>query len=248
MVSAKKDISSWNFKKLVIWNVVFIAIILSTIGNDFKTPWDDTIFFALNGSLQEGRGIWNGYWSITNSRLFDTFCAVFLGAVCLFYLIKNRENDLAERFSRVMLLVISVVLIMVLISRGFEHYYHQSPSQVLKPFVNINDLVSWLEVKTGTRKSFPSDHAAISFVTAILSWRYFGRKYGILLSVFALINATPRMVGGGHWFGDVWIGGMLLACIIAIWIIYSPLLHWVRRGVLKLFQLKIIKKFTANLS
>ncbi len=246
MRNTEIETSTWNLKKLILWNAIFIAVIVVFFGNDFKTPWDETIFFTLNGSLQEGRDIWNGYWAITNSRFFDSFSAIFLGTVCLIYLVKNPESNFAERLSRVLLLVISVVLIMVIISRGFEHYYHQSPSQVLTPFVNINDLVSWLEVKTGTRKSFPSDHAAISFVSAILAWRYFGQKYGLVLSIFALINATPRMVGGGHWFGDVWIGGMGLAGLIAVWIIYSPLLTWVKIVVKKLLKIEIIQNFTGK--
>ncbi len=238
---------SWNFKKLIGFNILFIAIILGFMGSEFKTPWDESIFFTLNGSLQEGRDVWNGYWAITNSRIFDTFSAIFLGCICFIYLIKNRENDFAERLSRVLLLVVSVILIMIIISRGFEHYYHQSPSQVLSPFININELVSWLEVKTGTRKSFPSDHAAISFVSAILSWRFFGRKYGVTLSIFAVINATPRMVGGGHWFGDVWIGGMLLACIISVWVIYSPLLFWIRIGIHNFLKLNFVQRITSLL-
>ncbi|MFD2204884.1 phosphatase PAP2 family protein [Kiloniella antarctica] len=248
MESANIKSMSWNFKKLIGFNVLIISIIFMFIGNDFKTPWDEAIFFMLNGSLQEERDIWNGYWAITNSRLFDTFSAVLLGFVCLVYLLKNRENVFAERLSRTLLLVISVILIMISISKGFEYYYHQSPSQILKPFININDLVSWLDVKTGTRKSFPSDHAAISFVSVILSWRFFGRKYGIFLTIFALINATPRMVGGGHWFGDVWIGGLLLACFISVWLIYSPFLSLVRVGVDKILKLKFFHKLTSRLS
>ena len=216
------------------------------IGDDFKTPWDETIFFALNGSLQEGRDLWNGYWAITNSRFFDSFSGLFIASLCFIYLLKNRENSFQERFSRVLLLVISVAAIMISISRGFNLYYHQSPSQVLSPFVNINDLVSWIEVKTGTRKSFPSDHAAISFVSVILMWRLFGRRYGLVMAIFALINATPRMVGGGHWFGDVAIGGLLLATFISVWAIYSPLLIWIKIAIEKIMSLNSISRFTAN--
>ncbi|MCZ4281176.1 phosphatase PAP2 family protein [Kiloniella laminariae] len=216
------------------------------VNHDFKTPWDEAAFLLLNGSLQEGRVIWNNYWAFTNSRIFDSLSAVFLGGCCLFYLVKNRKNSFEERLSRVILIVISVALVMLVIARGFNDYHHPSPSQLVEPFININELVSWIEVKTGTRKSFPSDHAAVSFICFLLMGHLFGRRYGLVLLLFCLVNATPRMVGGGHWFGDVWIGGVLLSLMVYSWAVYTPLLAAIRRLVSRLLKLKIFLRLTQN--
>ncbi|WP_085906395.1 phosphatase PAP2 family protein [Kiloniella majae] len=231
MKNSDQNLSSWNFKKLFMGNLIVGLAVYFFIDYEFKTPWDEQIFFYLNGSLQEGRTLWNNYWAFTNSKIFDSLSGLFLASLCLWYILLNRETSFQERLARVFLLVISVVITMIIISRGFELYYHQSPSQVLSPFININDLVSWIEVKTGTRKSFPSDHAAISFISVIFMWRYFGTSYGILVSCFALINASPRLVGGGHWFGDVAIGGVFLALMVTIWMIYTPMLTLMRKVV-----------------
>ena len=246
MNNSDQNLSLWNFKKLILWNMIVGLVIYFFIDSGFKTPWDEQIFFFLNGSLQEGRTIWNNYWAFTNSKIFDNLSGLFLGSLCLWYVLLNRENSFQERLARIFLLVIAVVITMIIISRGFELYYHQSPSQVLTPFININDLVSWIEVKTGTRKSFPSDHAAISFISVIFMWRYFGISYGILVSVFALINASPRLVGGGHWFGDVAIGGIFLAVMVTIWMIYTPMLNVMRKLVCWMFSKEPLDSLSKN--
>nr|WP_157230762.1 phosphatase PAP2 family protein [Kiloniella laminariae] len=238
--------SEWNLGWLLVCNFLVITAVFLLAEYDFKTPWDEAVFLFLNGSLQEGRDVWNNYWAFTNSRIFDSLSAVFLGGCCLFYLVKNRENSFGERFSRVILVVISVALVMLVIARGFNDYHHPSPSQLVSPFTDINELVSWIEVKTGTRKSFPSDHAAVSFICFLVMGRLFGRSYGLVLFLFCLVNATPRMVGGGHWFGDIWIGGTLLSLFIYSWTVYTPLLAVIRGSVARLFKLGIFARLVQN--
>ncbi|WP_162938209.1 phosphatase PAP2 family protein [Kiloniella sp. EL199] len=246
MNNSDQNLPAWNFKKLFLGNLIVGLVVYFSIDQGFKTPWDEQIFFYLNGSLQEGRTLWNNYWAFTNSKIFDSLSGLFLVALCLWYILFNRAACFQERLSRVFLLVVAVILTMIIISCGFELYYHQSPSQVLIPFVNINDLVSWIEVKTGTRKSFPSDHAAISFISVIFMWRYFGTSYGILVSFFAVINASPRLVGGGHWFGDVAIGGVFLAFMVTIWLIYTPMLNVMRKAVHWIFAKEPLVSFSKS--
>ncbi len=85
-----------------------------------------------------------------------------------------------------------------------------------RPFVDhvVNQLIQ----KSATSKSFPSDHAAISFALAgVLS--YFYPKWTIAIYVFAFLIALSRVFVGVHYPTDIVVGaavGIFSALIMRI--------------------------------
>jgi len=57
-------------------------------------------------------------------------------------------------------------------------------------------------------KSFPSDHAAISFATATVSFLWFPR-YAVIFLALALVIALSRVLVGVHRFVDVITGAFV---------------------------------------
>ena len=89
------------------------------------------------------------------------------------------------------------------------------PTKVpLKNSIKLSDFenITW-EVKDSSKKSFPGDHSAVLFIIATFVSYYARKWYAFFAITTALIFVIPRLVGGGHWFTDVFIGGGILTLI-----------------------------------
>jgi len=61
----------------------------------------------------------------------------------------------------------------------------------------------------GAQYSFPSGHASISFTTATILQKWYGKKIGIPAYTMAIITALSRMNDNKHWASDVTFGATL---------------------------------------
>ena len=125
-----------------------------------------------------------------------------------------------------------IAFIILLIGFGITDYFS---AQYIKPFIGrIRPSHSMLDsihllVNKGGKWSFPSNHAANSFVLAtILS--YFFSQWKYPLFILASLIGFSRIYVGVHYPGDVVFGALLGYCIA--WILLSI---WV---ILKMRELK----------
>ncbi len=81
-----------------------------------------------------------------------------------------------------------------------------------RPFVVLENVVMLVE-KSSLDKSFPSDHATLSFVLAFSVWWY-NKRWGTLLLVLAAFVSFSRVYSGVHFPLDI-VGGLLLAVTVS---------------------------------
>lgn len=83
-----------------------------------------------------------------------------------------------------------------------------------RPFIDheVFKLIS----KSGLEKSFPSDHAAISFAIAFVIF-FYNKKLGIVFLILALLVGVGRIFVGVHYPLDILAGGTVgfLSALIA---------------------------------
>ncbi|HLD00043.1 MAG TPA: phosphatase PAP2 family protein [Patescibacteria group bacterium] len=80
-------------------------------------------------------------------------------------------------------------------------FYHRP-----RPFVD--HLVNQLVFKDSGDKSFPSDHAALSFALAMAAYQY-DKKWGSVFFIFALFISLGRIASGIHYPFDVFGGAVI---------------------------------------
>ena len=98
---------------------------------------------------------------------------------------------------------------------------HPSPTLF---FEDINRLTQLTDVvtKDAARNSFPGDHGMMLMIFAAFMARYFGRKAFIAAVVFVIVFSAPRIMSGAHWFSDIYMGSLAIACITLSWFLLTP--------------------------
>lgn len=141
---------------------------------------------------------------------FWVFCARYLIVVLGFGMLWSIWNT-PERSTRgvLVLMMLAAIIVNETISWGIG-YFRFRP----RPFVN-NHLTPLVRIAPGM-KSFPSDHAVISFTVAtlVLVWWLLGAPAIAPLSVVAMfltagLISGARVVCGVHYPSDVLAGGVL---------------------------------------
>lgn len=85
----------------------------------------------------------------------------------------------------------------------------QSPSMVLKPFINLSELFDSTSVKISSGSSFPGGHAFSAAFWAIFTCTFAKKKYWILVWAVAFPIIINRLFSGAHWLSDVVVGVLL---------------------------------------
>ena len=116
----------------------------------------------------------------------------------------------------------------------FEQLYHN---------VNfVSELSGWPS-KDRSASSFPGDHGMMLLIFVAFMWKYMGKAaFYKALAVFVIFS-FPRIMGGAHWFTDVFVGSLSFALIILSWILLSPaadiVIDWLEKKVpLRYFLIK----------
>lgn len=82
------------------------------------------------------------------------------------------------------------------------------PLFYLRPRPFIDHAVKQLLPMDPASKSFPSDHAAISFAIAIAVFQY-NKFWGIIFFILALFVSIGRVYGGVHYPADIFAGAAI---------------------------------------
>ena len=192
--------------------------------------WKDAdygVFKALNGSLSAGKST-QTFWAVTNNRKFDLVSALLMiGLFSIFIFRGNTPGEKLERIKKGVYMSVCMLIIICtqkVISKVVGYQRH-SPTQIEVPgYIKLSDFKHInFEIKDASKDSFPGDHSAILLIIGFFIAYYARSWYAPTAVLIAVSFVLPRIVGGGHWFTDVFVGGgtMLLLCVG--WGLFTPL-------------------------
>jgi undecaprenyl-diphosphatase len=166
---------------------------------DFIKFLDHSLFFWIND--------WVGQFMLLDS--FAIFCAYFLIffvilLTILLYFLKRREH-LVPVFLKIILGVFFVYLIRFFLRYILGFFYLRQ-----RPFLAYPSIFHLTDFLVSAHKfSFPSDHMAVSLVTALLIFKDWP-QWGRILIGCALLIGVSRVFVGVHYPLDI-LGGILNA-------------------------------------
>lgn len=192
----------------------------------FWKSLDVSTFNALNGQLKESKSK-QFFWAHTNRRIFDLVSA---GAMVLIYGIFVLRGTREERIERIkgglyMSVCMLAALAFVQILHSIFEVGRLSPTKVpLEGSIRLSEYEHiTFELKDASKQSFPGDHSAVLFIIAAFITYYAKRFYAVAAILVAAAFIMPRMVGGGHWMTDIFVGGGALTLITVSWALCTPL-------------------------
>lgn len=221
----------WNTKKLLLCNLVALALLLVWVwptGHAAFTHFDEWLFHLLNRPLEQNK-VWLWIWTIASMRAFD----IVVGMILLVLLIKSDwVFKTAQTRAALIGFVLTLLLLLVIravFSKIIDHssLQHDSVSVVLADAIRLSDIFPTLEskwqLKDRSSQSFPGDHASVLLIWAMFM-TLFSRTVGqrVILWALALLFMMPRLVAGAHWGQDDYIGGVMIALLALGWSCYTP--------------------------
>ncbi|MCG8490477.1 MAG: phosphatase PAP2 family protein [Sneathiellales bacterium] len=223
----------WNFKPFFICYPIAIFLAL-TFFTDYRDPvWrtvDVAFFRLLNDTLAENN-VWTTFIAWCNSGPFDAALGAIMAFLSFWVFFHPGFGDFKERFARITAVVFAVLIPVVLAKQIFRNFERLSPARDLDVFFNLNELVPEISAKVGSSSSFPGNHGVAS-VMLVLCFFIFFRRYPGLVAVtipIAIVNAFPRLIGGGHWLSDIIVGAGSFALLTYPLLVGTPYLRYMRR-------------------
>ncbi len=239
-----------NLKWVIICNLLGALLLGSwfacTPGGVYHGLWltlDKGIFYFFNEALSASKAF-ALFVGIVNLRVFDV--VAFVAMLGIYYSYYRKSNVEGKRwlFCIGVAMLVSAVIIKqfdkllpidrVSASVYFDQLYHN---------VNWVSQLSGLAAKDKSASSFPGDHGMMLLIFAVYMWKYIGKDAFIKgLAVFVIFS-LPRIMGGAHWFTDVYVGSVSFVLLVLSWILLSPaadmFISWLEPKVpLKLFVKK----------
>jgi len=140
-------------------------------------------------------------WFFSDAPIF--FLPVFLLWAWLYWTFKVKDNSKKEN---ILFVFYSIVVAMILNAIIKIFVSIDRPESVIKPILeHVPD------------KSFPSDHATVSFAFLFALYAAWYKKTFWIFMPFVIIMNFSRIAGGIHWFWDI-IVWMILWLIAVIFI------------------------------
>lgn len=227
-----------NLKWIIICNILGVVLFSSWYITQFSGFWfeiDKAIFYFFNEQLTLSRTFMY-FVAFVNLRAFDI--VAFVAMLGIFYSYYRKSNVEGKRW----LFCIGVTMLLSAIvmkqfdrlltidrvsaSVYFEQLYHN---------VNFVSQLSGWPAKDRSASSFPGDHGMMLLIFVAFMWKYMGKTaFYKALAVFVIFS-LPRIMGGAHWFTDVFVGSLSFALVILSWILLSPaadiVIDWLEKRV-----------------
>jgi putative membrane protein len=202
-----------------------------------QTWWhnaDVAVFRALNGSLRD-RLLWQQFWAVANNHFFDFLAVLLMLWLAFSYATAEHKRFVQERVS--VLCTMAVVLAVALLATDvMDDSMRRSPTAALGDVVLLSEHIRWLQTKDIAYNSYPSDHATVLLAMAMMLWHFAGRRMGLIMLAAAVFFTFPRLIGGAHWFSDVFAGSVPLVLGLTSLFIHTPLHRAIIRLWMRLWQ------------
>jgi len=234
-----EPVFSTRWRPLAFISMQLLAALLllsfaSDAGREIWRSIDQSVFYALNGSLFENER-WASFWAWMNTREVDALSAVVMLLFLVFPGLGGlKRNQLQAAFTGFLLLM----LLMLPMRELLSDYAKQSglsgpsPSLQLEPAYLFGEHLPEIPAKDSASTSFPGDHASVLLIW--IGFLLFARStlasVGVVL--FGIFLMLPRLFGGAHWFTDAAVGGMCLALTTLAWAWATPVAGWLNRWLL----------------
>jgi membrane-associated phospholipid phosphatase len=221
----------WNVRRLVLCNLVALALLLVWIwptAHAAFTQFDEWFFHLLNRPLASST-VWLYIWTVASMRPFD----IVVGIILLVLLIKGDwVFKAAQTRSAAIGFIVTLIVLLIIravFSKIIDHssLQHDSASMVIPDAIKLSDIFPVLEekweLKDRSSQSFPGDHASVLLIWAMFM-TVFSRTVGqrVIIWGLALLFMMPRLVAGAHWGQDDYIGGVMMALLALGWSCYTP--------------------------
>ena len=193
-----------------------------SVYHGFWMELDKSIFYFFNQLLAASKSF-ALFVGIVNLRAFDLIA--FVAMLVIYYSYYRKSNVEGKRwlFCIGVAMLLSAVIIkqfdkLLPIDRMsasvyFDQLYHN---------VNWVSQLSGLPAKDRAASSFPGDHGMMLLIFAVYMWKYIGRAaFFKALAVFVIFS-LPRIMGGAHWFTDVYVGSLAFVLLVLSWILLTP--------------------------
>jgi len=218
--------SRWDWKGILLFNLMAGLLVISWNYEPVRLFWDaidEEVFFLLNGLLMSSEK-WQVPAAISNTKRYDRISAFILIGILAAYAIAEKENGFTWRLSAVIFLGL-YMLIFVYGRRklGLFEIDRPSPSMVLEPFYDLRETFPHKKPKTIAHSSFPSDHGTAVLVYGMIFWVISRRPWHLAILAVMPFFIFPRMIGGAHWFTDVFVGSLCFALVVVSLALHTPL-------------------------
>ncbi|MDP5293642.1 phosphatase PAP2 family protein [Oceanimonas sp. CHS3-5] len=214
---------SIHYNKLVFWNLAAFAVLGSWFwlpNHGFWFELDKAVFYFFNHKLGESQ-TWVNLIAALNNRAFDGVALLAMGAV---YYSVYRKAD-AEQRRRLVIIGVCMLLTAVGLNQLGRAIPVERPSPTLT-FDNVLRLTELASFKTkdSSGDSFPGDHGLMLMIFTGFAWRYLSWKAGLWGCLFVVVFSAPRVMGGAHWFTDIYVGAFAVAAFGLAWLLHTGLM------------------------
>ncbi|GAA3711930.1 Kdo(2)-lipid A phosphotransferase [Oceanisphaera sediminis] len=221
-----------QYNKLVFWNLVAIAVLGSWFwlpNHGFWFDIDKAIFYYFNDKIGVSDG-WVTAVAIANNRAFDGVALLAMGV--LYYSYYRGAGPEQKR----QLLIIG--LMMLLTAVGLNQLGRAVPVERPSPTLTFENVFRLTELagfktKDASGDSFPGDHGLMLMIFTAFVWRFLSWKAGLWGCVFVVVFSAPRVMGGAHWWSDIYVGAFSVACFGMAWLmhtgVFDVVLAWLDR-------------------
>ena len=207
----------------------------------FWDKLDNALFFALNGTLEEGYA-WQWFWAVTNTRAFDVFAGLIILGIFATFIFKN-DGQYAARRTAIGFVMTFFVLLAAQISKTFLDIDRTGPSLLHDNVIRLSNIITSFKFKDASPSSFPGDHALVVMMVSVFFLVHTGKRLGLLMVALSLFLLTPRLVVGAHWLTDDIVGSGAVALIVSSWLMATPLqtslINWLEPIAQKLLGISL---------
>lgn len=206
---------------IILLNIFGIGLFLSWYLPESHGLWfsvDASTFHYFNQHLADNPCLLN-LAAITNNRAFDGVSLLAMGGLFLYFFIKQ---DITGKHKMIIMGLVMLISAILLNQLG-----HLLPVERPSPTLTFSDIyrvteLTGIPTKDSSRDSFPGDHGLMLMIFAGFMLRYFTRWAFALAVVFVILFSLPRIIVGAHWFTDIYVGSLSLACVGLSWWLLTP--------------------------
>ena len=211
---------SMQFNKWLFWNVLAISVFASWYllpNHGFWMDIDKSIFYYFNNKIGSSEA-WVNAVAIANNRAFDGVALLAMGVV--YYSFYRGASEERKR----QLLIIG--FIMLLTAVGLNQLGRALPVERPSPTLTFDNVYRLTELagfktKDASGDSFPGDHGLMLMIFTAFVWRFLSWKAGLWGCLFVVLFSAPRVMAGAHWWSDIYVGGLAVACFGMAWLMHT---------------------------